>query len=51
MIDLGLAALLLTPFVRVLASMLYFAVAERNGKYAAFTGFVLVTLSYSLFLR
>jgi uncharacterized membrane protein len=51
LINLGLAVLLLTPYVRVLASMAYFAVAERNRKYAAFTGFVLATLTYSLFLR
>jgi hypothetical protein len=35
----------------VLASMLYFALVERNGKYTAFTAFVLLTLTYSLFLR
>ena len=42
--------LLLTPYVRVLASLLYFAFAARNWKYALFTGFVLAVLSYSLFL-
>jgi uncharacterized membrane protein len=51
LVNLGLAVLLLTPYTRVLASMLYFAWVERNWKYTAFTGFVLVTLTYSLFLR
>ena len=43
--------LLLTPYVRVLASMLYFALVERNLKYSVFTAFVLLVLTYSLFLR
>jgi uncharacterized membrane protein len=51
LVNLGLAVLLLTPYVRVLASMLYFAVVERNWKYTLFTAFVLLTLTYSLFLR
>jgi uncharacterized membrane protein len=51
LISLGIAALLLTPYVRVLASLLFFAFVERNWKYSAFTGFVLAVLSYSLFLR
>jgi len=49
--NLGIATLMLTPYVRVLASMLYFAFAERNRKYTVFTGFVFVVLTYSLFLR
>jgi uncharacterized membrane protein len=48
LINLGIAVLLLTPYVRVLASMLYFAVVERNPKYALFTAFVLGMLTYSL---
>jgi uncharacterized membrane protein len=51
LIHLGLAVLLLTPYTRVAASMVYFAVAERNIKYTVFTGFVLAVLTYSLFLR
>ncbi len=51
LVSLGIALLMLTPFVRVLASMVYFVVAERNWKYTAFTAFVLVVLTYSLFLR
>jgi uncharacterized membrane protein len=51
LVSLGIAVLLITPYVRVLASMLYFALVERNRKYALFTGFVLAVLTYSLFLR
>ncbi len=51
LVSLGIAMLMLTPFVRVFASMIYFLVAARNWKYAAFTGFVLTVLTYSLFLR
>jgi len=51
LINLGLAALMLTPYARVLASMLYFAFEEHNWKYALFTGFVLSVLTYSLLLR
>lgn len=51
LVSLGIALLMLTPFVRVLASMIYFLVAERNWKYTAFTAFVLAVLTYSLFLR
>jgi len=51
LVSLGIAALMLTPYSRVLVSMLYFAFVERNGKYTLFTGFVFVVLTYSLFLR
>jgi uncharacterized membrane protein len=51
LINVGLALLLITPYIRVAASVLYFAFAERNVKYTFFTGFVLTVLSYSLFLR
>jgi uncharacterized membrane protein len=50
-IDLGIAALLLTPFVRVLVSVFYFMIAERNWKFVLFTGFVCSVLIYSLFVR
>jgi uncharacterized membrane protein len=50
-INLGIAVLMLTPYVRVFASMLYFAVAERNWKYTLFTAFVFSVLTYSLFMR
>ena len=51
MINLGIAVLMLTPFVRVAFSMVYFGAIERNWKYTIFTGFVLAVLTYSLFLR
>lgn len=50
LVDLGLATLMMTPYARVLASLLYFA-AERNWKYTGFTAFVFSVLTYSLFLR
>lgn len=51
LIKLGIAALMLTPYVRVLVSMFYFAMVERNWKYTVFTGIVFSVLTYSLFLR
>ena len=50
-VNLGISVLLLTPYLRVLASMLYFLFAERNWKYSLFTFFVFSVLSYSLFLQ
>jgi uncharacterized membrane protein len=42
---------MLTPYLRVVASVVYFMAGLRNWKYAVFTGFVLAVLTYSLFLR
>ncbi len=50
-VNLGIAVLLLTPYIRVFASMILFAAVERNAKYTAFTAFVLAVLTYTLFLR
>jgi uncharacterized membrane protein len=50
-LNMGIGVLMLTPFVRVLASVFYFAFAAHNWKYTLFTGFVLGVLTYSLFLR
>ncbi len=50
-VNLGIAVLLLTPFTRVLASVIYFAFAAHNWKYTVFTAFVFCVLTYSLFLR
>jgi uncharacterized membrane protein len=50
-LNMGIAVLMLTPFVRVLASVFYFALVEHNWKYTLFTGFVLSVLTYSLFMR
>jgi len=51
LVNLGIAVLLMTPYLRVLTSMIYFAFVERNAKYTVFTGFVFAVLTYSLFLR
>ena len=49
LVNWGIAVLMLTPYVRVLASVVYFAVIDRDWKYTLFTAFVLGTLTYSLF--
>ncbi len=51
LVNLGIATLMLTPYIRVLASMLFFAFTERNAKYTVFTAIVFCVLTYSLFLR
>jgi uncharacterized membrane protein len=51
LINLGIAVLMLTPFIRVLTSIFYFTFAKREFKYILFTGFVFCVLTYSLFLR
>ncbi len=51
LVNLGIAALLLTPYLRVLVSLLFFSMVEHNWKYSVFTGLVLAVLTYSLFLR
>ena len=48
LLNLGIAVLLFTPYVRVLASVIYFAFVEHDVKYTVFTGFVLATLTYTL---
>ncbi|HEX5412932.1 MAG TPA: DUF1634 domain-containing protein [Terriglobia bacterium] len=51
LINLGIAVLMLTPFIRVAVSMVYFMGFLRNWKYTCFTAIVLIVLTYSLFLR
>ena len=51
LVNFGIIVLMLTPFLRVLASVVYFAAFLKNWKYTIFTTFVLVVLTYSLFLR
>ena len=51
LINLGIAVLMLTPFIRVAVSMVYFLGVLRNWKYTCFTAIVLIVLTYSLFLR
>lgn len=47
---LGIALLMLTPYVRVLASVFYFAWVERSGRHALLTGSVALMLTYIVFL-
>src|SRR3989454_12201274 len=47
LIALGIVLLMVTPYVRVLASVVYFTV-ERNPKYALISLFVLSVLTISL---
>jgi uncharacterized membrane protein len=51
LVNLGIIALMLTPFVRVAASVVYFAAVLKNWKYTLFTAVVLGVLTHSLFLR
>jgi uncharacterized membrane protein len=51
LLNTGFAVLMLTPYVRVFVSMLYFAFWERNLKYTLFTAIVFSVLTYSLFLH
>jgi uncharacterized membrane protein len=51
LVSLGVAVLLFTPYLRVLASVVFFAAVERNWKYTVFTSFVLIVLTYSLLMR
>jgi uncharacterized membrane protein len=51
LINGGIAALMLTPYLRVLLSMLYFMGVLKNWKYTVITSIVLVVLTFSLFLR
>ena len=50
LMTLGVAALILTPFVRVIASALYFA-WRKDTKYVLITAFVLIPLTVSLALH
>ncbi|MHB8653152.1 MAG: DUF1634 domain-containing protein [Terriglobia bacterium] len=51
LINLGIAVLMFTPFIRVAASVVYFFAVLKNWKYTIFTSIVLIVLTYSLFLR
>ncbi len=51
LVDGGIALLLLTPYLRVVVSMVYFIAVLKNIKYFFFTAAVLAVLTYSLFLR
>ena len=47
-IHFSIAALVLTPYVRVVVSMLYFAGVDRNWKHALLTAIALVILTIIL---
>jgi uncharacterized membrane protein len=49
LVSLGIGVLMLTPYLRVLASLLYFVLVARSRTYATITAIVLATLTYSLF--
>jgi uncharacterized membrane protein len=51
LLNYGIAVLLLTPYARVVASVIFFAVRDHDYKYTAVTGFVAVVLTWVLFLR
>ena len=51
LISAGITVLLLTPYLRVVASVFYFCFALKNWKYTLFTSIVLLVLTFSLFLR
>ncbi len=48
LVHLGVSALLLTPYLRVVASFVYFVWVDRHWKHAAFTGAVLIMLTLAL---
>jgi len=47
LVNLGIGVLMLTPYLRVLTSLLYF-LASRDWKYSVFTSVVLLVLTYSM---
>jgi len=48
LLNLGVAVLLLTPYVRVAISLLYFLGVERSWRFTLITGFVLSVLTWSI---
>jgi len=51
LVNLGIIVLMLTPYLRVVLSMVGFVFIERDYKYGVVTGFVGAVLTYSLFLQ
>ena len=45
LLDLGIGVLMLTPYARLLVSLMYAIWAERQWQHAFFTGFVLIMLT------
>lgn len=50
-ISVGVVILMLTPYIRVLSSWIYFLIKEKDVKYTLITLWVLVILTISLYLR
>ncbi len=51
LLSAGIAVLLMTPYVQVLAAMLFFTFRDRNYRFSAITGFIAAVLTWVLFLR
>jgi uncharacterized membrane protein len=51
LLSAGIAVLLMTPYVQVLAALLFFTFRDRNYRFSAITGIVAVMLTWVLFLR
>lgn len=51
LVSAGIDVLVLTPYLGVLASALYFSLALKNWKYGLFSCVVLAVLTYSLFIH
>jgi len=49
LISSSIAVLMMTPYVRLLFSLFYFAIIDSNWKYAILTSICLFILTYSLF--
>ncbi len=49
-ITLGIVVLILTPYIRVIASVIYFGI-RKDYKYVIITLFVLTALTISLYLH
>lgn len=48
LIHLGIAVLMVSPYLRVVSSLFYFACVERSWKHALLTSIVAATLTYIL---
>jgi len=49
-LHVGISVLILTPYVRILASAWYFGYVERNHRYAMYAGCACLLLTYILLL-
>jgi len=51
LLNLGIAVLLLTPYVRVAISLFYFLFVERSWRFTLITGFVISVLTWGILRR